>query len=424
LWWDIWDHFHYDITQWGRQYIYTWPWYFPNLEPIYSLYWNWWGTDYVGFSSSVMPTSQRSPSPWGLGDYVGHAPGKPPRPGVHWDVEESNLNPQGPPCALYPPAWPIFGQQVAGAESWYLDSALMPGETISHEVLLSIANRPHHGWHWVYDWWYWYNVDWPFPVPTYYYVHHPLGYPWYRMYIGWWYWWHCYYPWPRPCWPVWWGIALPLWGKDQGLEIKGVYAKTLDAEGKEVLQEFQEDAAVTENLMVEWYWPDYEWHGFSHPGFCDTVLAVEVLLEGQYVGMDTIFVHTMIGGQLNDEKEFGWSPANYDSTVVDIKRAITGVPQPQTPANRLVLYPNYPNPFNPSTAIKYYLPEKMDVTLEVYDLTGRLITRLVDERQEPGLHSVEWRGLDATGREVSAGVYIYRLQSGDQVQSQRMNFVK
>jgi len=92
-----------------------------------------------------------------------------------------------------------------------------------------------------------------------------------------------------------------------------------------------------------------------------------------------------------------------------------------TPAMPLTLHQNHPNPFNPSTTIGYYLPVDAAVTLEVYDSSGRLVSRLLDgAKQEKGTHSIEWRGLDAQGRSVSSGVYFYRLQSGKDILSRKM----
>jgi len=87
----------------------------------------------------------------------------------------------------------------------------------------------------------------------------------------------------------------------------------------------------------------------------------------------------------------------------------------------LTLNQNHPNPFNPSTTISYYLPVAGPVTLEVYDSSGRLVSRLLDgAKEEKGTHSVAWRGLDAQGRSVSSGVYFYRLQSGKEILSRKM----
>ncbi|HEY5132948.1 MAG TPA: T9SS type A sorting domain-containing protein, partial [Candidatus Krumholzibacteriaceae bacterium] len=92
-----------------------------------------------------------------------------------------------------------------------------------------------------------------------------------------------------------------------------------------------------------------------------------------------------------------------------------------TPAMPFTLYQNHPNPFNPSTTISYYVPASGQVTLDVYDSSGRLVVRLANsERQSKGTHSVEWRGFDSGGRSVSSGVYFYRLTSGKETISKKM----
>lgn len=92
-----------------------------------------------------------------------------------------------------------------------------------------------------------------------------------------------------------------------------------------------------------------------------------------------------------------------------------------TPSMPLTLHQNYPNPFNPSTAIRYYLPEPSEVTLEIYDSSGRLVSRPVDRlRQEKGAHEAAWSGVDASGRAASSGVYFYRLTCGKETLSRKM----
>ena len=80
---------------------------------------------------------------------------------------------------------------------------------------------------------------------------------------------------------------------------------------------------------------------------------------------------------------------------------------------------NYPNPFNPSTRIQFALPEATEVSLDVFDVTGRLVTSLVDGRQAAGSYSVT---LDATN--WTSGVYFYRLTAGEQQVQKRMVLVK
>ena len=71
-----------------------------------------------------------------------------------------------------------------------------------------------------------------------------------------------------------------------------------------------------------------------------------------------------------------------------------------------LLHQNYPNPFNPETTISYELPKESDITLTIYDITGRLVKTLVNEKREPGYYSVHW---DAS--QFSSGVYLYRIQT-------------
>ena len=75
------------------------------------------------------------------------------------------------------------------------------------------------------------------------------------------------------------------------------------------------------------------------------------------------------------------------------------------------LHQNYPNPFREGTHIRYQLPKNARVLLKVYDDAGKLIKRLVDERQEPGYYTEYWDGGDAMGNHVATGVYFCRLET-------------
>jgi len=86
---------------------------------------------------------------------------------------------------------------------------------------------------------------------------------------------------------------------------------------------------------------------------------------------------------------------------------------------------NFPNPFNPSTAIQYRVPSPGGrVRLSVYDLSGRLVRTLVDSYRSGGEHLAVWRGLDDDGRAVSSGVYFYRLEAGDTKLERKMVMLK
>ena len=86
---------------------------------------------------------------------------------------------------------------------------------------------------------------------------------------------------------------------------------------------------------------------------------------------------------------------------------------------RIVLFNNYPNPFNPRTTIYYSLPKSGKVQLSIYDLKGYEVARLIDGEQPAGYRQVTW---DAS--EVASGIYFYRLTAGDFVLTRKMVLLK
>jgi hypothetical protein len=90
------------------------------------------------------------------------------------------------------------------------------------------------------------------------------------------------------------------------------------------------------------------------------------------------------------------------------------------PARALTLHQNHPNPFNPGTAIRYYLPRRCNVRLVVYDLKGAEVRRLVDMEQEAGPYSVTWDGRNGEGRAASSGLYFYRITAGKESMTRKM----
>jgi hypothetical protein len=80
---------------------------------------------------------------------------------------------------------------------------------------------------------------------------------------------------------------------------------------------------------------------------------------------------------------------------------------------------NYPNPFNPTTAIQYDLPRSSNVTLEVFDILGRKVERLVDANQQAGRYRVTWNAKD-----VLSGIYFYKIQAGEFSETKKMLLLK
>ena len=84
----------------------------------------------------------------------------------------------------------------------------------------------------------------------------------------------------------------------------------------------------------------------------------------------------------------------------------------------------FPNPFNPNTTIKYYIPRKAYVKITIYDMIGNVIKDLVNENQNYGYKSVQWNATNNQGQPVSAGVYLYSIEAGDFRQTKKMILLK
>ncbi len=112
---------------------------------------------------------------------------------------------------------------------------------------------------------------------------------------------------------------------------------------------------------------------------------------------------------------------DFDGTIHDYAPTVT-VEVRDAIQNRITKYAllqNYPNPFNPTTSITYELPKASDVSLKVFDMLGREVATLVNERQERGRYSATFNA-----NTLSSGIYFYRLQAGNFVQTKKMMLVK
>jgi hypothetical protein len=115
-------------------------------------------------------------------------------------------------------------------------------------------------------------------------------------------------------------------------------------------------------------------------------------------------------------------PAPVDTFTCIVTIDVYSDVEEENPAlpSAFVLEQNYPNPFNPVTQIGYALPESRNVLLRVFDVSGRLVTTLVDGFQEAGFKSVTWNGTDSRGMTVSSGVYFYQITAGDWSEQKKM----
>jgi len=122
-----------------------------------------------------------------------------------------------------------------------------------------------------------------------------------------------------------------------------------------------------------------------------------------------------------EEKEGSTSVAEYMNNVGMSIRKLNGTTAIHEIAlpTRVSLEQNFPNPFNPSTTISYSLPVSSKTTIKVYTLLGEEIVTLVNGMQGAGSHSISWNPAS-----LPSGIYLYKLEAGQQVITKRMVLLK
>ena len=121
-------------------------------------------------------------------------------------------------------------------------------------------------------------------------------------------------------------------------------------------------------------------------------------------------VYTVNAGYKDPNRDWG-------STSVVVSTTVIGGTTDPIPA--YILYSNYPNPFNPSTKIKYLVAEKTFVSLKIYDVGGSEVASIVNQVQAAGEYEI-----DFTSDNLTSGVYFYKLQAGNFVETKKMILMK
>jgi FlgD Ig-like domain len=169
---------------------------------------------------------------------------------------------------------------------------------------------------------------------------------------------------------------------------------------------------------------------------CDpayTALALHPVGTGVVTPEDGFNFELSIPGDVPDgsrvilEVDSRWSENSIvNHQIVEFPQAITGpTAAGGTPPPTALALDNFPNPFNPTTTIRYALPKPARVSLSVYDVAGRLVRTLVPGTLHPaGVFDVKWDGTDEAGRTVASGVYFYRLRAGAETLTRKAVLLK
>jgi len=162
------------------------------------------------------------------------------------------------------------------------------------------------------------------------------------------------------------------------------------------------------------------------------VAAVAALLLSQNPGLtpaqvkDALQASALDLGTIGPDNTYGGGRTDAFRAFQRIVTSVSG-PEDSVRPDAFRLAQNYPNPFNPSTEIDYSVGESERntiVTLEIFNMLGQKVRTLVKAALTPGTYQVTWNGQNDSGRDVTSGLYIYRLKAGGHTLSKRMLLLK
>ncbi|NIM19923.1 MAG: T9SS type A sorting domain-containing protein [Candidatus Latescibacteria bacterium] len=219
-------------------------------------------------------------------------------------------------------------------------------------------------------------------------------------------WFDCYSPHSEPlnanqkAFAAWWLFAtLGGWDNTTAVQISSFEGKALDSGEVELRWDMETD----ENIV-----------GFN----------IYRRTKGKE-GIDVVNSSGMLSPAAREYTDDGARPGNiylYTLSAVreDLSEVQSQIITVETLVPALALHQNYPNPFKGTTVIIFQVPEQSRVRLKVYNVQGQEIVTLVNGLKQEGAHRVVWDGKDAAGRQLSSGIYFYRLESDNLVQTRKM----
>jgi len=176
---------------------------------------------------------------------------------------------------------------------------------------------------------------------------------------------------------------------------------------------------INDRVEIAWALRDAPAHVGFDVSRSDDAVSSFVRLSGASVtrrGEEYVFI---------DESAVPGRTYTYRVTVLEDGEEVASFEtSPPAPLLKFALEQNHPNPFNPVTNISFSLDTEADVTLRVYDISGRIVRTLAERRMGPGVHTEEWDGRSDTGGEAASGIYFYRLTAGERTLTRKAVLLK
>lgn len=136
-----------------------------------------------------------------------------------------------------------------------------------------------------------------------------------------------------------------------------------------------------------------------------------------------IFAPTVLGNY-NGEVTVSTNDPSNPNLSVQITASCQNISTDPVTAKVTKLYANYPNPFNPTTNIAFSLKEQANVSIDIFNVKGQLVKRLINGQMPAGNHTITWTGKDENQKQVSSGVYFYRMQTNNYTTTRKMLMMK
>ncbi len=139
-------------------------------------------------------------------------------------------------------------------------------------------------------------------------------------------------------------------------------------------------------------------------------------------------IETVSGGKFKrivvQDNKISKNITDTNETITEVNSGLqNGIP------TEFIIEKAYPNPFNPSTTIRYAIPEvetlhATSLLIQIYDMTGRLVSDYKIRDKVPGWHEFTWQGTDSHGQQVSTGMYLITMRAGEYFKKQKVTFLK
>lgn len=157
----------------------------------------------------------------------------------------------------------------------------------------------------------------------------------------------------------------------------------------------------------------------------DSALTTQIYFEGDpYIDDDHWASDPAAAARIIPLMDEGEAKRGFLPLYMDVDMLTAAPDDPHSLPSSVALMPNYPNPFNPRTTIRYQIRMDTTVHLAVYTLDGKLVRELVNGHRTAGFHSADWDGRNDAGREMPSGVYLSRMLAGGYQGVQKMHLVR